>query len=75
LFFEIIRQQTLGCCLLAVPMRDTPEALQNILLSESEIVQSTVDGIPLFGLGVFTPSKDLELDFLCEESVLITIVG
>lgn len=73
MFLEVIRQQTLGGCLFAVPMCDTPETLENILLPKSQVIQSAVDRISLFCLGVFTPSKDLELCFLVEELVLVTI--
>jgi hypothetical protein len=54
-------------------MCDTPETLENILLPKSQVIQSAVDGISLFCLGVFTPSEDLELCFLIEESILVTI--
>lgn len=45
-------------------MCNTPETLKDVLLSEGEVIQSTVDGIFLFRLGVFTSGEDFELRFL-----------
>lgn len=68
-FLEVICQQTLGCRLFTVPVCDTPETLKDVLLSEGEVIQSTVDGIFLFRLGVFTSGEDFELCFLINRLV------
>ena len=53
-----------------MPMRNSPQSLQNALLPQSKIVKSAVNGISLLGFAVLIPRHNLKLCFLSIQSVV-----
>ena len=47
--------------LLAVPVRDAPEAQEDIFLAEGKVVETTVDRILVFGFCVVVSCEDFPL--------------
>ena len=52
-----------------MPVGNPPQALKNVLLSESEIIEGAINWILFLGFGILVASNSFKLSFLKQMSV------